>query len=153
MEENINSTDKMSDTSSNVVMNEINKIPYTILYPIIDTQFDTVICSTTPSGAAKKVYSKYIHPYPEKNTIPNIVRIQNMDGKIFEYEVQEKVKNETVLRGNKQITYTYSVEVRSRNIHKHSGKHKKSTSPISCSTISPLKKCVFFRPRSVTKKC
>ena len=82
----------------------------------------TMIKSTTPSGAAKKVYSKFIRSKETKNgTDPSyhIVKIQNIkNGKHFEYEVHEVQKHDIVTRGNKDIPYTYNVIVKSKNIHK-----------------------------------
>jgi len=149
MEELYKKEDKMREKSD-------KKIVYTIIEP----NCDTLVHSTTPSGAAKKVYSKHIRPFLSKNDDKTIhmVRIQNTDGKIFEYEVQEIKKNEIVLRGDKEIIYTYNVNVKSRNIHKTKDsikQNRKSISPIhsynSSRSPSPCKKSFVFFKRSVPK--
>ena len=115
------------------------------VYTVIEPNCHTLIHSTTPSGAAKKVYSKCVRPTLDKNEEKkhHIIRIQNDNGKLFEYEVNEVEKHDIVLRGDKEIPYTYNVVVKSRNIHKSKRESKrksksKSSSPIR--SYSPCKK-------------
>ena len=107
------------------------------VYTVIEPNCQTLIHSTTPSGAAKKVYSKCVRPYLDKviEKKHHTIRIQNENGKLFEYEVYEVEKHDIVMRGDKEIPYTYNVIVKSKNIHKskRTSKRKsksKSTSPM-----------------------
>jgi hypothetical protein len=131
-------------------------------YTVIEPNCHTLITSTTPSGAAKKVYSKCVRPFLPKNDIKehktHTIRIQNEYGKIFEYEVHEVEKHDIVKRGDKEIPYTYNVVVKSKNIHKNkeSGRdsrrksNSRSMSPIQ--SYSPCKEPIVFFKRSVPKK-
>ena len=103
------------------------------------------IVSTTPSGAAKKAYSKYIRPYLDEIQKSNThsVRLMNENEKIFEYDVHEISKHDIVKRGNKEIPYSYNVNVKSKNIHRS---HHKSKS--KSKSNSKDKKIYFFK-----KKC
>jgi hypothetical protein len=100
---------------------------YVIIEPKLTVKI--VVKSTTPSGAAKKVYSKYIRQKGCINYVDHyIVKIQNkITSKIFEYEVHEVQKHDIVTRGNKDIPYTYNVIVKSKNIHKSEQVHKKKS--------------------------
>lgn len=119
-------------------MSESKKVKlYLIFEPNVHT---TYIHSTTPSGAAKKVYSKYIRP--KLNQVDEskkfIVKIQNENGKLFEYEVHEVQKNDVIIRGNKEIPYTYNVMVKSKNIHKSEPtRRKKSKTKSKSKSRSP----------------
>lgn len=115
------------------------------VYTVIEPNCHTLIQSTTPSGAAKKVYSKCVRPYLDKldNKKSHMIRIQNENGKQFEYEVYEVEKHDIVLRGDKEIPYTYNVIVKSKNIHKskrESNRKSKSTSARSNHSYSPCKR-------------
>ena len=115
------------------------------VYSVIEPSWHTLLQSTTPSGAAKKVYSKCIRPYLNKNQekIHHTIKIQNENGKIFEYDVHEVEKNDTVRRGDKDISYTYNVIVKSKNIHKskqYSSHKSSSRSRSSHRSYSPCKK-------------
>jgi len=128
---------------------------YTVLLPECK---DAFVASTTPSGAAKKVYSKCIRPYlnksDEKKT--HIVKIQNEAGKTFEYKVAEIEKNDIVTRGEKQIPYTYNVHVQSLNIHRTDRSKRKNRSESHRSdSHSPVHKdggkISWFRPKPKPK--
>ena len=108
---------------------------YMVLHP---ESKDTFVTSTTPSGAAKKVYSKCIRPYINKadEKQSHNVKIQNEAGKMFEYKVTEIEKNDIVTRGQKQIPYTYNVHVQSLNIHRTDRSKRKHKSD----SHSPMKK-------------
>lgn len=126
-------------------------------YTVIEPNCHTLITSTTPSGAAKKVYSKCVRPFLPKNDTKehktHKIRIQNEYGKIFEYEVHEVEKHDIVKRGDKEIPYTYNVVVKSKNIHKNKDSRGKSNSR-SMSPIHSYSSCkepiVFFK-RSIPK--
>ncbi len=105
-------------------MSEAKK-KYTVIYPECSTLI--TLTATTPSGAAKKAYSKCIRHHSEYNK-KHIIKLQNENGKLFEYEVYAVKKNGSVMRGDKKIKYTYNVVVKSRNIHKSKNKIKKSKS-------------------------
>lgn len=136
-------------------MTELKKA-YTVLSPDIKSETSKnsiVLYSTTPSGAAKKVYSKVIRPFLDKNDEKktHIVKIQNETGKVFEYKVTEMPKNDIVMRGTKPIPYSYNVHVQSLNIHRNDrSKRKRSMSP----SISPVKdyqsKVIFCKPKKNT---
>ena len=118
------------------------------MYTVIEPKCHTEIYSTTPAGAAKKVYSKCIRPYLDtvvknKDKIHHNIQIQNEMGKIFEYDVYEVEKHDIVIRGNKEIPYTYTVIVKSKNIHKskqYSSNKSHSKSRSSTRSYSPCKK-------------
>ena len=120
-------------------MTDSKKI-YTVIFP----ECNTLIQSTTPSGAAKKAYSKCIRPFlkeSEREKESRIVKLQSEAGKMFEYEVKEISKQDFVTRGDKKIPYTYNVLVKSKNIHKSpEQKYKKKRTP----SLSP--------PRSISKE-
>ena len=101
-----------------------HKKKYTIIYPFPERNIN--ILSTTPSGAAKKSYTKGIRPFinEEQKKQSHIIKLINESGKIFEYNVKEVEKNDFVCRGNKKIPYTYNVSVKSRNINKSKSKKK-----------------------------
>lgn len=109
---------------------------YTVIQP--ENSKESFISSTTPSGAAKKVYSRCIRPYLNKmeEKVSHVVKIQNEVGKIFEYKVKEIEKNDIVTRGEKQIPYTYNVHVQSLNIHRTDRSKKKHKSD----SHSPIQK-------------
>lgn len=126
------------------------------VYKIVEPNLNKNVQSTTPSGAAKKVYSRYIRPEIKNQEIVKnyIIKIQNENGKLFEYDVHEVKKNDIVLRGNKQIPYTYNVIVKSKNIHKsENARRKKSESKSksksrskSKSKSNTNKRFVWFSP-------
>lgn len=125
-------------------------------YLIVEPNLHTHIQSTTPSGAAKKVYSKYIRPIllkqdSEQVKMHFIVKIQNENGKIFEYDVHEVKKNDIVMRGNKEIPYTYNVMVKSKNIHKSEYVKKKSQSKSKSRSKSKSSKKHFIWFRRIKK--
>ena len=113
-----------------IMMTDLKKM-YTVIIP----ECQTVINSTTPSGAAKKAYSKCVRPFLVDNDKfgkdKHIIKLQNESGKQFEYEVYEVKKFDKVERGGKEIRYTYSVIVKSKNINKKnpSAKKKKQKTP------------------------
>ncbi len=142
-------------------------------YKIIEPHFntDTYITCTTPSGAAKKVYSRYIRKKEsdkssQKHYTVCIENDSNYKHKFFVYDVHEVPKNDIVTRGKKDIPYTYTVMVKSKNIHKKSdslvrklkskhrsntkiksSKSKSSKSKSSKSNSKSKKKTfVWFRP-------
>jgi hypothetical protein len=132
-------------------------VEYIVLHPF--PELNKTISSSTPSSAAKKVYSKIIRPTlssEEKNDQKKFsVFIKNkISGKEFKYEVNEQKKNDIVLRGNKEIPYTYTVIVKSMNINnkdKNSVTKKKkrnynTPSPPHQFNISPYKK-FFSKPK------
>lgn len=125
------------------------------VYTIVEPNLHKKVQSTTPSGAAKKVYSKYIRPHIKSEVSQTYtIKIQNENGKIFEYDVHEVKKNDIVLRGNKEIPYTYNVMVKSKNIHKSEptrrkksdSKSKSKSRSKSRSRSNTKKPFVWFRP-------
>lgn len=127
MESELSHHDKPKDVKRSKEVKHSKLHKYMVLQP---ENKDTHVSSTTPSGAAKKVYSKCIRPYlnkaEEKKT--HIVKIQNEAGKVFEYKVTEIEKNDIVTRGQKQIPYTYNVHVQSLNIHRTDRSRRKHKS-------------------------
>jgi hypothetical protein len=67
------------------------------MYTVIIPECQTVINSTTPSGAAKKAYSKCVRPFlvDKIGKEKHIIKLQNESGKQFEYEVNEVKKFES----------------------------------------------------------
>jgi hypothetical protein len=122
------------------------------MYTVIIPECQTVINSTTPSGAAKKAYSKCVRPFlnDKIGKEKHIIKLQNESGKQFEYEVYEIKKFDKVKRGDKEISYTYSVIVKSKNINKKSPSTKKkkqktpSPSPRRSSSKSQGRKKQFM---------
>ncbi len=115
------------------------------VYSVIEPNCHTLIQSNTPSGAAKKVYSKCVRPYLNKNqeNSHHTIKIQNENGKLFEYDVHAVEKNDYVDRGGKKVHYKYNVIVRSKNIHKskqYSSRKSSSRSRSSHRSYSPCKR-------------
>ncbi len=133
-------------------MTDTRKI-YTVIYP----ECHTMIQSTTPSGAAKKAYSKCIRPCLKNENDRykmHIVKLQNESGKQFEYEVMEVSKNDIVKRGDKQIPYSYNVTVKSKNIHKSPDqKCKKKRTPSISHHRSLSKEKDISKTKKVLKWC
>ena len=128
-----------------------HKKKYIIIFPFPEKELH--ITSTTPSGAAKKSYTKGIRPFidDEKRKQSHIIKLINESGKVFEYDVKEMEKNDLVCRGNKKIPYTYNVFVKSRNIHKSHKKNKTKSKTKSKSrsykSTSVKKKLKWFYPK------
>ena len=131
----------------NVNMSEAPRKKYVLIFPRPERSIQ--ILSTTPSGAAKKSYTKGIRPFISdlERKQNHIVKLINDSGQIFEYDVHEVEKNDLVSRGNKKIPYTYNVIVKSRNIHKSLKKRKtksKSKSKSKSKTKSGKKKFMWL---------
>jgi hypothetical protein len=119
------------------------KQEYTVIEPLVNATF----LSRTPSGAAKKVYSKCVRNFDKDNKKSHIIKIKNKNGKVYEYEVYEISKNKNdnvVIRGDKEIYYSYTVIVKSNNIHKSEHKSElnksKSKSSTPVHSYSPCKR-------------
>ena len=90
-------------------------------YSVLTPKCDTILHSSTPSGAAAKVYTKCIRSRSKKvQRRSHNVKIQRRSGdkKIFKYRVKEKKSNAQVMRDGKLISYGFKVKVKSLNKNK-----------------------------------
>jgi hypothetical protein len=90
-------------------------------YSVLTPKCDTILHSSTPSGAAAKVYTNCIRSRSKKvQRRSHNVKIQRRSGdkKIFKYRVKEKKSNAQVMRDGKLISYGFKVKVKSLNKNK-----------------------------------
>jgi len=130
---------------------KVEQHDYQVLFPECSQR---IIKSSTPSGAAKKVYSKIIRPLfvsdEDKLKKYTVTLINKKSNKTFEYEVYEIEKHDYVIRGNKQILYGYNVVVKSKNIKQPKQNSVRRTrtnmlSPPKSNHNSPAKKTFFIK--------
>jgi hypothetical protein len=71
--------------------------------------------STTPASAAKKAFSQYSRAHPRSSKVLEIHVRETTSGsnhKIFKYKVSKVKEDLTVIRGNVEVHYKYSIKIR-----------------------------------------
>lgn len=88
-------------------------------YTVVKPKCDSVMYSSTPSGAAAKVYTHCIRTNSKKTQRKShIIKIQRRShnkGKIMTYRVKEKKQSTEIMRDGEPIKYRYKVKVKSLN--------------------------------------
>ena len=97
-------------------------------YSVLTPKCDTILHSSTPSGAAAKVYTHCIRSRSKKvQRRSHNVKIQRRSGdkKVFDYRVKEEKTDAQAMRGDKLISYEFKVKVKSLNKNKNKNKKNK----------------------------
>jgi hypothetical protein len=87
-------------------------------YQVIKPKCDTILHSSTPSGAAAKAYTHCIRSNSKKTQRrSHKIRLQRRSGnkKIYSYSVREKKVNKEVMKDGNPIHFRYKVKVKSLN--------------------------------------